>query len=148
MQIDVNGIKITLTKEQLQEIDKQIKNNKPIEERILTLEDLYKELNTTEEELLPYHKPTDKEQKSVNAYCILLKLAKVFNQGEILDFTKNTYKYIPYKYFSGGSAGAYVGVYGFYGSVGRPAGLFYKDKNLAETSLKNFRQVWDDYWMI
>ncbi len=146
MQIDVNGIKITLTKEQLQEIDKQVKNSKPIEERILTVENLFEELGVTKESLLPYQNPINKKQKSLNAFVILLELTELFNQGEALDFTKNTYKYIPYKYFSGGS---FVVVVDFFClSFHCPAGLFYKNENLANLSLKNFREVWDDYWMI
>lgn len=146
-QIDINGVKITLTKEQLAEIAKQTSNNKSITEKVYDLDSLCKELKTTPKKLLPYQNTTDKTELAVNAFIILSKVAELYNEGNILDWRNtNIYKYIPYKYFSSCSYSVYFNGWSYfcYGS----GLLFYKSESLAKISYNNFKEYWESYWNI
>lgn len=146
MNIEINGVKITLTKDQLKEIDKQLKKNKgTIIEKISDFDDILSELG---EDLsgLPYKNPKTKEEKSINAQWKIFKIVKVYNEGTELDWKNlNQYKYLPYKYFSSGSW--LVCSYCWSATHCYSVGLYYKSRELSDDALKKFRNIYEDYWM-
>lgn len=146
MEINVNGVKITLTKNQLEEIDKQVKKNKPLFERIQSIQDVYNELGI-DDSFIPYKNPKTLEEKATNAHAILLRIAKVYQEGTELDWKNfKELKYIPYKCFGGGSVSVGMGDFSYCFLVS--GGLYYKSAKLAEDALSKFRNIYDDYWMI
>jgi cell shape-determining protein MreC len=146
--IDVNGVSITLTAQQLKQIEEQTKKNIPIYERVNDFKSLLKELNTTETKLLPYkYSSSDKFEQYVNACIILAKVAELYNEGVVLDWeNSNVYKYYNYKYFSGG--GSSVGVAGYYSSLPASARLCFKSEKLAKLAYQNFKDEYEQYWSI
>ena len=78
---------------------------KSITHRIQTIEDVFEELGENYNDYIPpFPKAETKEEKSCNAQMLLFKIAKVYNEGTILDWKDlNQYKYFNYKFFSGGS---------------------------------------------
>ncbi len=75
--ININGVNITLTEHQLEEIDKQ-RNKKDINERITTIQDVFNELREDYSIFkLPYPYPNNNEEKSANAYVLLLKITRL-----------------------------------------------------------------------
>jgi hypothetical protein len=142
----IEEMKKACTKEQLvvfnkifkdylpKDISEEVNNINSLESRIKDFKTPYK-LNTK-----------DKLEKTLNAIYILTHVATIYNEGAILDW-KNTsvYKYLPYKFFSGGSACVAPAV--LWGSgLGSSAGLYYKNSNLSEKSYNNFKQYWEDLW--
>lgn len=151
MQIDISGVKIVLTKEQLEEIDKQVNKKKSITERIQTLDDVYKELSGD----LPFlesatdliKNPYTKEEKSINAFYHLLNITKAYNKGIIIDWGNTIqYKYLPYKYFDGSSIFVKVGTWSCHCNAA--GGLYFKSEAWAKDALSKFRDIYNDYWMI
>lgn len=145
MQVDINGVKITLTKEQIQEIGNQTRKQRPITERINSWKDILDELGI-DESFLPYKNPKTPEEKSINAQAKLFKITEAYNEGAIVDWKNtNQYKYIPYKYFSGSPWSVVTD--GWIICQCYASGLYYKSRQLAEDAVKKFRDIYDDYWM-
>lgn len=146
--IDINNVSIVLTEEQLKHIKEQTNINIPIYERVTDFKSLLKELNTTEAKLLPYkYNTSNKFEQYINACIILAKVAELYNEGTVLDWTiSNVYKYYNYKYFSGGDYSVAVGGYcsGLYGS----ARLCFKSKELAQKAYQNFKDEYEQYWSV
>ena len=95
MKIDVNGVSITLTKEQLEEINKQ--QTKPFDfKSIKSFEDACNHLGVSTE--IPYF--TNIGINNTRQYITMYKLdiiIRAINNGWKSDFTnKNQYKYYPY----------------------------------------------------
>jgi hypothetical protein len=86
-------------------------------------------------------------EKYLNACVIIAKVVEIYNEETILDW-KNTsiYKYMPYKYFDGGSVGVrfYYWCFVLFGSSQH----YYKSKDLAEKGYNNFKSYYEDYWNI
>lgn len=148
MNIDVNGVSITLTEEQINQIKEQTKKNVPIYERVTDFKSLLEELNITETKLLPYKYNTSNNfEKYVNANIILAKVAELYNEGTILDWKKsNQYKYYNYKYFTGG--GYSVDVTDYCSSLICSARLFFKSEKLAKIAYQNFKDEYEQYWSV
>lgn len=146
MEIDVNGVKITLTKEQLKEIDKQVNKKKSVIERIQSIEDIYSELNICRD--LPYKGCNlTKKQKAINAQYDIQNIVEVYNEGVILDWKKsNQYKYLPYRYWDVSSGSWLVYCYSW-GSSYFGAGCYFKSNELGLDAVKKFRNIYDDFWI-
>lgn len=142
-QIDINGVKITLTKEQLNEIKKQTENNRQIYEKVYNINTLINHLGYNP---LIYPSPSNKFEKYINACSVLAKVAEVYNEGVILDWKNiNIYKYLPYKYYSGGSCSV-ADSSSWYSKLDASAFLYYKSEKLSKESYNNFKEYWGDFW--
>jgi len=94
---------------------------------------------------LIYPNPSNDFEKYINACSVLAKVTEIYNEGTILDWKdSNIYKYLPYKYFGGGSFR--VSVYFGYSLLDCSARLYYKSKKLTNKSYENFKEFWEDYW--
>ena len=145
MQIEINNVKITLTKDQLEEISKQTQKKKDITERIQNFDDVLKELGIKNFKL-PHPSPKNKEEKSINAYSKIILLTKAYNEGGYPDFKNSEYKYYPYKYFSGG-----VWVVSFSydcSSADFSGGFYFKSEKLTKDAYNKFKDIYEDYWNI
>lgn len=95
--------------------------------------------------VLPYPKAITKEEKSVNAMIQGFKIAQTFNKGKVLSWeNRNEYKYIPYKYFFGGSwvVLCYCDMFAFF-----PVGLCFTNEKDAKRAYELFPEIYDDYYM-
>lgn len=93
MNIDINGVQITLTSEQIQHIRKEL-NNKPLIETLFNWQDILNFNNLKEVDVLPWNKPNTPEKVSQNGFAKLQLIKKTFNEGWIADFNNsNQYKY-------------------------------------------------------
>ncbi len=120
---------------------------KTIMQRINNLEDIYKELEIDEEDVLVYKNPKTKFEKYINACAIIPRIVEVYNEGEEIDWKNtNQYKYTPYKYFSCGHW--LVSSHDWYYYYCCSGGFYYKSKELSDDAVKKFRKIYDDYWMI
>lgn len=151
--IDVNGVTITLTDEQLKQIDLQRNDKRKIFEKVTNLNELCSFLRLKEEDFIPFWKEgrirsLTSFEKYLQSSAILAKVAECYNEGTKLDW-ENTkqYKYIPYKYFSGGG-GSEVGFVGWGYYFGGSGLVYYKSEELAKKSYSNFKSYWEDFWAI
>lgn len=143
-QIDINGVKITLTKEQLKEIEKQTKDSREIYKKVNDLNTLINHLGYNP---LVYPSPSNKFEKYINACSVLAKVAEVYNEGVILDWKNvNIYKYLPYKYYSGGSCSVAASFVVWSFTPHASAFLYYKSEKLSKESYNNFKEYWKDFW--
>jgi hypothetical protein len=96
---------------------------------------------------LPFRYNTqDSLEKTLNATYILAKVAKIYNEGTVLNWKNNNeYKYLPYLYFSSGS-GVADGSSVWVSSLFASGCLYYKNSNLSTKSYYNFKKYWEDYW--
>lgn len=147
MQIEINNVKITLTKSQLEEIAKQTNNkNKPIEDRITDFNSVLKELKK-ETWKQPIKSPKTKEKKSINALAKIFLLTEAYNEGVVLDVTNtNQTKWYPYKYSSDGRL--VVGFHYYICCVDLPLVSYYKNEKLCKDAYNKFKDIYDDFWMI
>lgn len=124
-----------------------MKTNKTITERINTLKDVLKELKM-KELILPFKKPKNPEEKSINAMRIAFLIAKAYNEGTILDWkNSNQPKYLPYKYYSDGAWSVFLD--GDWWDLHLcPSGLYFKDRTLCQDAIKKFPEVYNDFLMI
>lgn len=145
--IEINGVSITLTSEQLKEINKQ-QNKLSLIDRINTIEDIYKELGIKEGDFLPYKNPKTKQEKSLNALAKIYKITEYYNNGDIIDFkNSNTRKYYLYNYISCGSLLVEVSFY-YSDPAGHSVGYFFSKEENAKDALKKFKDIFEEYWMI
>lgn len=97
---------------------------------------------------LIYLNPANSFEKYINACSVLVKVAKVYNEGIILDWKNtNIYKYLPYKHFLS-SEFTVCSASEWYASCGASAFLFYKNSNLSTQSYNNFKDYWEDFWAV
>lgn len=146
--IDVNGVTIALTSQQLKQIEEQTKKNVPIYEKVTDFKSLLKELNTTESKLLPYKYNTSNNfEKYINASIIIAKVASLYNEEVVLDWKNSSqYKYYNYKYFAGGDSS--VGVNGCRSRLCCSARLCFKSEKLAKVAYQNFKDEYEQYWSV
>jgi hypothetical protein len=146
-EIEIEGVTITLTKEQLAVIDKQRQKQKPVTERITNFQDVLDELGIDESNL-PYKGSKSNLtvlEKQLNAAWKINKIAEVYNEGTVLDWeNSNQYKYLPYKYWFGGSWS--VGFGGWFAAAFSSVGLFFKSRDLAKDAYNKFKDIYEDYW--
>jgi hypothetical protein len=110
-------------------------------------EDILVHLGTTED-FLPFPFPITPEEKSANALVRLFRIAAVYNQGWVPNWSDpKEYKYFPYKYKnSGGSWSVDCNAV----SDGRhsPSGVHFKTEELAMDAINKFPEIYNDYLMI
>ena len=146
-QIEVEGVKITLTTEQLRQIELQTKKKKPVTERIQSFLDVLDELGIDESDL-PYkglRSNLTPLQKQINATWRLTKIVKVYNEGIILDWkNSNQNKYTPYKYWTSGSWSVAFDPWST--DLHCSATLFYKSIEDTKDAYNKFKDIYEDYW--
>lgn len=146
VKINVNGISITLTKEQIAEIDRKKAKNRPVTERIQTFNDIIAESGKSASYF------TD-SNLSINelGYRKFVAICEVYNEGWVSDFTdSNQYKWFIYgKDFSKASS-SFVGSSACYGSwLAVAAGgsrLCLKSEELAKDIIKKFLKELNQFW--
>lgn len=119
---------------------------KKITDIVFNIETLCDYLDIDESKLFIFPKNTkDLHERYINACNIIPKITNVYNQGTILDFkNSNQYKYLPYKYLSGGSLVVGSGAWDYFFVA--PGSFYYKDRLLAEKAFSNFKDIYEDYW--
>lgn len=85
IKIDVNGVSITLTKEQLEEIDLQRKRTRPVIERIQTFDDIIAESGKP----ASYFMDSSLEKHELG-YRKFIAICAVYNEGWVPDFTDSS----------------------------------------------------------
>lgn len=121
--------------------------NRKIIDIVFNEETLAKHLNIELCKLLPYSINTTNEQELyINACIILPKIAKVYNERKVLDWSNNNEsKYLPYKFFSGGGSGV-VSFSAWYGTLGCPCGFYLKTQQLSKDAYNNFKKYYEAFW--
>lgn len=97
MEVNVNGVNITLTPDQLKQIDQQVKKQslKPIE-RIKSYEDACEDQGE-DVDSRPFKNPTTKKQHQSNAHWELMMISDALRGGKELDWdNSNQKKWSPY----------------------------------------------------
>ena len=118
MQIDVNGIKITLSKDQLKEIDKQLKNIKTIDD-INSYKDACEVLKRKDNKL---HRTDQQELETIIEAVNYLDNENKAWKADFLD--KNTSKYI--NYFEKTSSGwVFNCVHAYYYGSNTPVSFYF-----------------------
>ncbi len=80
------------------------------------------------------------------AYKKLKIIIQVLNEGWKPDWSNsNEYKWLNYKYFSGGSCS--VGSDGWFAVRVFSAGLYFKNEKVAKDALNKFKTIYEDFWM-
>ena len=70
---------------------------KDIRYRINNIDDILEITQLEMDDIIPFKKPKNAKQRSINAYALLLVIVEVYNDGEILDWNnQNQYKYFAY----------------------------------------------------
>ena len=113
--------------------------------KLKTLSDVLKYNKTTLEKELPYKKPTNKRQKSLNASAIWLLIIETFNEGKEKDFNDtDQVMYVPYGIFKNGSF-SYDYYTRWYGNsnVGFDWGFLDVDNMIYCT--KQFNKEWNNF---
>lgn len=120
-----------------------IKSDK-ITDRIETMDDVYRALGVSEDEIVPWKKPKNKKQRSQNAIARIQCISEVLNEGLVPDF-KNTNQKKYYNYFERTSSGwAVVVSYNVCGAyVG--FGFYFETDEKARFAYNNFKEIWSDY---
>jgi len=138
MNIDINGVQITLTSGQIQHIRKEF-NNKPLIETLFNWQDILNFNNLKEVNILPWTKPNTPEKVSQNGFAKLQLIKKTFSEGWIADFNNiNQYKYYTwYEKKKNNWSVFFVGDY-FVCSSSVGFGLFSKSKKIENHINKYF----------
>lgn len=146
MKIDINGVSITLTKDQLDEIARQTRKFKTIED-IQSVEDALEILNKKKNYFDQFE--YDNEQEEADSKLkIIIKAANFIdndNKEYKADFTDtNTAKYAPY--FERKSSGwSLHSVDDCDCSSGCPVGFYYKKRDTAEIMAKRFSTLYNKW---
>lgn len=139
MKIDINGVSITLTKEQLKEIDKKVKNIKTLDHLNSYKDacDILGQLIQTKNDF------EDVQDWNYHQLRIIIKAANFIdnnmNVWKIDWLNSNEYKYYSYWIFSSGG-------WSFDGSYGRSSSTavvgYYKNKSTCELISKRFDNLY------
>jgi hypothetical protein len=146
MNINIQGVNITLTKEQLEQIDNQVKKSK-----LKTIDDI----NSYEDGCEILQRQPDYRLQSINgkyfAEHVLETLIEAVNfidnsyKKWIPDFTNNNeYKYIPY-FNKIGSGWLLCAVHYFLSDASGSVGLYYKNERTANIISKKFLSTYNIY---
>ena len=128
MNIEINGVKITLTKEQLQEIANQTQQDIFT---ATTYSEVCKRLNEKELQLSDFGFTNNSDTRKILAFARIKQLERYFNQGWLPNWSNSSeYKYyLWYEFKNGGWV--FDGVcYRFYCSVTEVG--FYKTEKIAK----------------
>jgi hypothetical protein len=117
-----------------------------ITDRVKTWEDVLEISGRDEEDILPYFKPRDKRERSINAFAKIQLISEVLNQDWTADLNNhNQYKWYPW--FEKKSSGWVLTSDGYSISFGSSvgSGFFYKSEELALFAGKTFIDIYNDY---
>lgn len=118
-----------------------------ITDRIKGIDDVFEELGTTYEQVVPWKNPKNKKQKSQNALALIQCITEVYNEGVELDwYNPNQPKY--YSWFEKKALGG-GWVFGCCccGYAGADVGFscyFTKEENCKD-AVKKFMSIYKDY---
>lgn len=146
MKIDINGVSITLTKEQLKEINKQISNTPTIE--TITLEDALEIVGKNRN----YYNDCEFEDKQDEANSKLKVLIKAVNyldnnnkEWKANFNDSNISKYIPYAKKGSLGGWVFIGVGSCCCDSYCSVGFYFKERNSAEIIFKRFNKLYNDF---
>lgn len=132
MKIDVNGVSIILTPEQLKQIDAQ---------RNKSINDINSYLDACE----ILSESSNTKASPLEQLLTIIKAANYLDNGNIIwkqDWKNKEYGYIPYFEFSGSGWVAFGVDFHFYYSDA-PGGLYYKKESTAELFQKRFINLYN-----
>lgn len=128
------------------EPEKIVKKYDDITEEVKDLQSLFKFLNTTKEQLLPYPNAITDFEKYLNACVLIPKIVKIYNEDTILDWSNsNEYKYLPYMTMHG-SGWVGDGCSRYYSSSYGSVAHHYKSNELGIKGISNFKQIYLDFY--
>lgn len=121
--------------------------NQDVTDKVYDINSLCEYLEIEEDELFIFPKNTkNKHERMINACNILPKIAKIYNEGIVLDWNNiDKYKYLPYLSFSG-SGGAGVTSGGWFYYLHDPGEFYYISNEKSLKAYKNFKSYFEDYW--
>lgn len=126
-----------------------IEPKKPLNlrDKLKTFDDVLKYNKTTLVKELPYKKPSNQRQKSLNASAIWLLIVETFNEGKVKDFNDSDQKmYVPYGLYdkeNGGFSYYCYNDWSSYSNVGYGWGFLNYDDMIYCT--KQFQKEWSNY---
>lgn len=132
---------------ELRKIIEAPEKKKDIFERLQTYEDCCIELNIDPQGQLPYDKPMNDVEISINAYAKLIVICKAFNEGWIPNFNdSNELKWYPW-FQKNSSAFGFSGTHydGWCTNAGAGSRLCLKSKTIAEHVGKKFEKIYNEY---
>ncbi len=142
VKIDVNGVSITLTQEQLNEISRQQNKLKPVMERIQTFDDIIAESGKPASYFMDKNLSIDEL-----GYRKVKAIAFVYNEGWIADFkNKNQKKWYPY--FDASSSFGFSDTYfvcWFTFTSGGSRLCSFKSEELARDAGKKFLKEYEEW---
>lgn len=96
-------------------------------------------------DVTPFQNATTKFQIQTNAFCRLVTIAEVLNEGWYPDWNNhNQYKYFPY-FIQEGSTLRFASYDPWGSSAGMASGLYYKNSELAKFAGKTFINHYRDF---
>ncbi len=119
-----------------------------VKDRINTLDDVFAELGTTRDEIVPWKNPKNKKQKAQNAFAIQQAITEAYNEGpedKVIDWSnRNQYKY--YLWFEKKSGRwVLVGVNAYDGHADLGSGSYFTKRENAQDAYNKFGSVWLDF---
>ncbi len=146
VKIDVNGVSITLTKEQINEIDRQRNKSKSITERIQTFDDIIAECGRPASYFMD-----SSLTKHELGYRKFVAICEVYNEGWVPDFTDGNQRkwYIYGTNFDSASSsfGFSDAICECWHSLTRGGSrLCLKTENLANDIIKKFLKELNEFW--
>lgn len=149
VKLNVNGVSITLTKEQLDDIDKQRKNL-PLFDRINSIEDALSYLKDNDEDVIDYKKMVSAGlSNAIIARQEVILMIKVLNEDWEADYSdENQKKWFPvFKCNSGSSSlvfsGSYYGIW--FTSTYGGSRLALKSEELSDKFGKKFANKYQQF---
>lgn len=139
MDINVNGVNITLTKDQLDQIGKQLNKRKTVDD-----------INSYEDacDILGDRNYSDKISVEEKLKTIIKAVNYLDNNSKEWkpDFTNNNeYKYIPYFQYKNGSGWLVYYVYAYCSFSYAPVWLYFKSRSTAEKIANKFIVYYNNY---
>lgn len=139
MNITIQGVSITLTPEQLQQLNTEIERQKAPTKEIRALEVLA---------AYSMHRTScnNQRRRSVKAYAAIIEIIEILNEGwkpNWLD--SNQYKYYPTYRRAESSVFVYYGSYNWFFRASVGSFLCFKSPELAEYFGRTFIDLWNDY---
>ncbi len=132
---------------ELRKIIEAPEKKKDIFERLQTYEDCCIELNIDPQAQLPYDKPMNDVEISINAYAKLIVICKAFNEGWIPDWNNsNEAKWYPWFQKNSSSFGfSFTGYGSWYSCTSVGSRLCLKTKTITEHVGKKFEKIYNEY---
>jgi len=146
VKIDANGVSITLTKEQISEIDRQRNKSKSVTERIQTFDDIIAECGRPASYFMDSSLP-----KHELGYRKFVAICEVYNEGWIPDFIdgnqRKWYIYGTNFDITSSSFGFSAADCAFWNTYAYGSSrLCLKSENLANDIIKKFLKELNEFW--